>query len=203
VVGLRAEARMLPSGALVEVGGGTPAGAEAAAARVAARGARGLVSFGFAGGLDPALAAGALVLAEAVVEDDARFATAPGLTAALGPASGVVLAAAGVVAEVAAKRAARAASGAVAVDLESGAVARVAAQNGLPFAVVRAISDPAVRALPPAALVALDARGRVAVGPLLASLLRRPGQIPDLVALARGTARARATLCAAGRALLP
>ncbi len=194
---------MLPAGALVEVGGGTPAGAEAAGARAVARGARGLVSFGFAGGLDPALAAGALVVAEAVLEGVMRFEATPALAAALGPVRGVVLAADAVVVDVEAKGAARAASGAVAVDLESGAVARVAARHGLPFAVVRAISDPAGRALPPAALVALDARGRVALGRVLASLLRRPGQIGDLVALARGSARARESLRRAGRLLVP
>jgi hypothetical protein len=74
---------MLPAGALVEVGGGTPAGAEAAGARAVARGARGLVSFGFAGGLDPALAAGALVVAEAVLEGVMRFEATPALAAAL------------------------------------------------------------------------------------------------------------------------
>jgi len=45
----------------------------------------------------------------------------------------------------------------VIVDLESGAVARVAARHGLPFAAVRAVCDPAGFALPPLALEALDA----------------------------------------------
>ncbi len=44
-----------------------PERARAAAARLAAEGAQVLVSFGLCGGLDPALAAGDLVLAEAVI----------------------------------------------------------------------------------------------------------------------------------------
>jgi hypothetical protein len=58
--------------------------ADAAGARAVARGARGLVSFGFAGGLDPALAAGALVVAEAVLEGVMRFEATPALAAAVG-----------------------------------------------------------------------------------------------------------------------
>ena len=50
---------------------------------------------------------------------------------------------------------------AAAVDLESGAVACIAAQHGVPFAVLRAICDPAERTLPPAALAALDAHGAI------------------------------------------
>ena len=64
-----------------------------------------------------------------------------------------------------------------------------------------AVSDPAHRPLPPAALVALDPAGRVRLGAVLASLLRHPGQIPDLIALARAAGRAGATLRQAARAV--
>ena len=63
VVGMRAEARLLRRlarrlGFRVAIGGGTPAGAEAAARRLVADGALGLVSFGLAGGLHPRLRRG-------------------------------------------------------------------------------------------------------------------------------------------------
>jgi adenosylhomocysteine nucleosidase len=193
---------MLPPGTMVDIGGGTPAGAEQAAARLIARGARALISFGLAGGLDPALRAGALVVAEAVVEAGVTYPTHAALTDPL-PRGGLAFAAPAILATQDKKRAAHAATGAAVVDLESGAVARVAGRHGLPFAVVRAVSDPADRPLPPAALVALDARGRIAVAALLGSLLHRPGQIAALVALARATARARASLEAAAHALRP
>ena len=83
---------------------------------------------------------------------------------------------------------------AAAVDLESGAVARIAATHGMPFAVLRAICDPAERALPPAALAALDARGVIGSWRVIASLAAQPGQLPALLALAADAAAARRSL---------
>ncbi|MGD0108383.1 MAG: hypothetical protein ABSC06_30745, partial [Rhodopila sp.] len=63
VVGLTAEARIAKRfGYPVLAGGGRPEGADAAANRLVKQGANALVSFGFAGGLDPALRAGAVVI---------------------------------------------------------------------------------------------------------------------------------------------
>jgi hypothetical protein len=78
--------------------------------------------------------------------------------------------------------------------MESGAVASVAYEAGVPFAVLRAICDPADRAVPPAALVALDAVGRVATSRLLSSIVAQPGQIGSLLVLARDAALARHAL---------
>lgn len=182
------------------IGGGLPAGAAAAAELLVAQGVTGLLSFGLAGGLDPALHAGAVVIPSFVIEDGYRFAVDPALAARFGAMMPVsVLAVTTVLASVTAKRAARAATGAATVDLESGAVARVAAQHGLKFAVLRAVCDPAGRALPPLALAALDAGGRIGAGRVLASLLRHPGQLPALIDLARDAARARAALIASVR----
>jgi adenosylhomocysteine nucleosidase len=80
------------------------------------------------------------------------------------------------------------------VDMESGAVAAVAAAHGLAFAVLRAICDPAARDLPPAALAALDAGGAIMALRVGASVLRDPAQIPALFKLAADAARARAAL---------
>ncbi|MDR3530287.1 MAG: hypothetical protein P4L90_07030, partial [Rhodopila sp.] len=81
-----------------------------------------------------------------------------------------------------------------AIDLESGAMARVAEAHGLPFIVVRAICDPAERDLPPAALVALDPEGGIGLIPVLRSVLKQPNQLPGLLALARDAGRARRAL---------
>jgi len=104
------------------------------------------------------------------------------------------LAAGGILATPAEKAAAREATFAAIVDLESGAVARVAARHGLPFAAVRAVCDPAGFALPPLALDALDHGGRISPWRVLRSVLRRPGQIPALVALSGHAAEARSAL---------
>jgi len=99
-----------------------------------------------------------------------------------------------IAADAASKRRLFAATGAQAIDLESGAVARIATAYRLPFIVVRAICDPAERDLPPAALVALDQRGGIGLFSVLSSVARAPNQIPGLLALARDAAQARRAL---------
>lgn len=196
VVGLAAEAGFVrPLGLPVGVGGGTVSGAEAAAERLVAAGAEALLSIGLAGGLDPALAAGTLVVPRSVRAAGRSFRVAPELSQLL-PGREVTLAL-GVeraVAGLAEKRRLWRETGAAIVDLESGAVARVAAAHGLPFAVWRAVCDPAGRALPEAALVALDPAGRIAPFRLLRALLARPSEIPALWALGREARAARAAL---------
>ena len=68
-----------------------------------------------------------------------------------------------------------------AVDMETHIVARVAERHGLPFATLRVISDTAGETLPPAALCGMRSDGTMAIGPVLASLLRHPAQLPALI----------------------
>jgi adenosylhomocysteine nucleosidase len=203
VTGLAAEARLLRGlGFLVEVGGGLPAGALAAAERLVARGARGLVSFGLAGGLAPEVAPGILLVPEVVMEGQRRFACDAGLMGYLGGSTGHVMVAGRQIAvSVRDKAALFRKSRAVAVDLESGAVARAAAAAGLPFAVLRAVADPAGRHLPAAALIPMKPGGGIDLGTIIASVARDPGQVPGLLGLARDAARARAALVARVKAL--
>jgi adenosylhomocysteine nucleosidase len=179
----------------VEAGGGTPEGAAEAAARLIGRGVTGLVSFGLAGGLDPALRPGTIVIPSVVLSEGETLYADGMLAARFGGLSGhTMLAGSAVAVDVAAKRRLYAAFGAHAIDLESGAVARVAGAHGLPFVVVRAICDPAERNLPPAALVALDSGGGIGFGAVLWSVVAQPWQIPGLVVLACDAGRARRAL---------
>lgn len=212
IVGMRAEARIARRLGVVGIGAES---AENVAAGLGAAGMGALISFGLAGGLDPALPPGTLVVAEAVVTLAGEcFAAAPALITALitplvsplvtplgGATAGTILASPGIVGESAEKARLFAATGAVAVDMESGAVARAAARHGIPFAVLRAIGDPAGRDLPAAAKAAFGAGGGVAVWPLLSSLAADPGQIPALIALARETRLAMRGLRDAARRL--
>ena len=191
VTGLIAEARLARPLGRVLAGGGRP---EAAAETLARQGVHGLLSFGLAGGLDPALRAGDIVVAQSVLEGDRLTLTDPHLSARFGVPAGTLLAGSAVAAEAGEKQRLFEQTGALAIDLESGAVARVAARHGLPFAVLRAICDPAGRTLPPAALVALDQTGAIGFLRVLAALARHPRQVPALIALARDAAAARAAL---------
>jgi adenosylhomocysteine nucleosidase len=196
VVGFEAEARVARlSGWQVGIGGGTTEGAVRAARRLIAAGATGIVSFGFAGGLDPTLSAGTLVVAEAVSANGNVWPADRTLSRCLGGITGhLALGLDRVVASADEKRHLNRKTGAALVDMESGAVASVAAEAGVPFAVLRAICDPADRALPPAALVALNSAGRVAAIRLAMSILAGPGQLGALLGLARDAAVARRAL---------
>ena len=202
VVGLAAEARIArPLGASIAIGGGTAAGAAQAAEALAPH-VSALISFGLAGGLDPALAPGTLLVPATILSGDEAWAADAGLMTLLGPSTpGVLFGDDAILATAAAKAALHARTGAVAVDLESAAVARVAARHGLPFAVLRAVCDPAGRDLPRAALAALDGEGRIGALRVATAILARPGDIPALIALGRDAARARRALVTRVRAI--
>jgi adenosylhomocysteine nucleosidase len=196
VVGLQAEARIARRlGGWVAVGGGTGKRARQATLRLVASGATALLSFGLAGGLDPALRPGDVLVPYAVMIHGRRIATDPALCDVLGGATPhMLLAGEQVVAKPAEKQAFWRTTGCAAVDLESGPVGEVATDENLPFAVLRAVCDPAHRVIPPAALISLGASGALALGPLLASLASHPGQLVALLTLARDAAHARRAL---------
>jgi adenosylhomocysteine nucleosidase len=194
VTGLTAEARIAATLGRAKAGGGTPAGAAWAAKELLESGATALISFGLAGGLDPALPPGTLIIPRAVVTDATTWATDATLTRALGGPLHTLYAGAALVITAAEKASLRSTTGADALDLESGAVGDIAAAHGVPFAVLRAICDPADSTLPPAAIIALDARGAIAMARVAASVLRHPGQLPALLRLAAHAASARNAL---------
>jgi len=198
VVGLTAEAKIVRRRfPMIEIGGGTSAGAEAAAQRLIERGAQGLLSFGLAGGLDPALRPGALVVPEAVLTRSGPIPTSSELTSELGtPSSLRVLGGEHIVTSAIQKQALWLTTGCAAVDLESAPVALTALSHRLPFGVLRAICDPAERDLPSAALSALNDQGAIGFLRVIGAVLAGPGQIPTLIALARDAAAARRTLIA-------
>ncbi len=193
VTGLRAEARL--AGVDAFPGGGDTEGATRAASAALAAGAQAFISFGLAGGLSPDARAGTLVIPRVVRVGGGGLATDVALSEALGGFTcDVLLAGERAVAGRAEKARLWQETGADAVDLESGAVARTAAAACVPFAVLRVVCDPAWRDLPPAALVALDGSGAIGLGRVLASLARQPSQLGRLLALARDATRARRAL---------
>jgi adenosylhomocysteine nucleosidase len=212
VAALGAEARALgrlSDGSKLAVSGiGSVAAARAAEALIDA-GVTALMTFGMAGGLDPKLQAGDVLLpVEVISRDGARFATArlwrERLSAMLSRhcavSAAVVLTAEHSIASPQAKAEAFRDTGAAAVDMESVSVARVAAQHRLPFICVRVIVDSAADALPRAVVAASDG-GRVRIARLLAGLIMAPGDVGALLRLTqryRVAMRALKTVARAG-----
>ncbi|WP_258002122.1 phosphorylase [Burkholderia sp. WAC0059] len=185
---------------------------ERALAAALSRGASGVISFGTAGGLAPDLAPGTLIVAEAVegpfgrADTDAQWSQRLAAALETSPLAGRVRR--GVEAAVVApltgaadKQALFRSTGALAVDMESHLAAAAAAARGLPFAVCRAIVDPAWRSLPAAATAGLRDDGSTSVWPILRELVRDPAQLGALLRLAADARAARAALVEARRVL--
>jgi adenosylhomocysteine nucleosidase len=154
------------------------------------RSIRGVISFGIAGGLDPSLKPGDVVVATEVLAGDTRWLAGPALdeeriaSAAMGRRRIVRGGLAGVEQVVVArsvKAALRLETGAAAVDMESHIAAAYAADAGLPFAALRVISDPAERALPPLVMAAIKPNGDIDLRKVLRGVARNPKTLLDLI----------------------
>jgi adenosylhomocysteine nucleosidase len=208
---LKVGARRLPPKGrpLIFAAAGEAGAAEDAARQMIAEGATGLVSFGIAGGLDPSLGPGVVVIADRVIAPDgASYPCHDPWVARLMQADGSFDSGAVMGSDVAVMTAARKAAlyrshGALAVDMESHAVARAAKAAGVPFIAVRAVGDPAGRSVPRSALAGLSPDGRTHALPVLRALIKNPRDIPAIYRLARDTNTALAALkrVAAGRFL--
>ena len=160
------------------------------------------MSLGIAGGLDPSLAPGQVVIATEIIDDlgmpyRCHESWRSELVEALKVCSPIAAPLAGydnVVATVSEKAAIHAVSNAVAVDTESHDVAYVAAQSDLPFAAIRVIADTAMRTLPSAALAGDTGQGKIRYTAVFRELARHPLQISDLVRLGLDTRKAMAAL---------
>ncbi len=199
VCGMKFEAQLLTERGVQAVSGLAAQTLDEAIENALAAGCAGLISIGTAGALDPALHPGAWIVPARVVTSTESYECDPHwserIARRLGVTGGGTLAAVGApVRDAAAKGALFRATGALAVDMESGSAARRAALHGVPFVAARVVIDPAQRALPSSALVGLRADGTVALTALIAELARHPGQLPGLFRLALDARCARQAL---------
>ena len=203
----------LADGTQLIVTGVGPAAATVGARRLLASGARALLSWGLAGALDPALAAGTVLLPSEVISPEGRLLltttdwrdrVSKGLAARHVVCSGRLLTCREPLGSIAAKALAFRETGAVAADMESSAVGEVASAERVPFLVVRAIVDTAQDALPEVALSATGVgQDRLRLGRLLATIARTPGELPALIRLAsRYRSASRALSAVAGSGVL-
>lgn len=178
----------------ISVSGAGAANAAATAETLVARGAGRLVSWGCAGALAEHLAPGDVVVAKSIrfadgVLGSVSQAWRDQLVQSLGEAvpvdEGLLTEGRSIVASAADKRQLAITSGAVAVDMESAAVLRVAERRNVPCIAVRAIADTATTSFPETVLNALDEHGEIRFASLLLGLARKPSELVALLHLNR------------------
>lgn len=152
----------------------------------------GIVSTGFCGALDESLRVGDVVIGNLL---PGGRGSVPALQSRDGYGAGLrVFTNAGIVCidrvavTAGEKRALRERTGAAAVDMESAAVAATAAEWGVPFHSIRAVSDTASDDMPLDFNLYRDAEGRFSRGRIAAAALARPfTRVPALLRLDRNT----------------
>jgi adenosylhomocysteine nucleosidase len=198
VTALELERGWIGSAVMIEVAGMGRARAEAATTRLLDRGATAIVSWGIAGGLDPELEPGTVVIPGFVIDVDqgSRYADAGWRNRLLARIENLVPISVGpmfhadaVVSSPAGKRDLHRRWDVVAVDMESAGIARVAQEAGVPWVVVRVVGDVADQELPQVLTELSDENGRLRAG-AVGGLVLRPRLWPALFALGRANAAA-------------
>jgi adenosylhomocysteine nucleosidase len=177
-VSLRRHATRAGSWLVVQSGPGA-ARAGLAAKRAVDAGASLLVSWGLAGGLDAKLVPGSVVAPQRVLQHGAEPFVVDGgwhsrlvvLADEFALDTGDLLTAPAALESPDAKRAAAAATRAIAVDMESAAIAAVATRAGVPFVVLRVVVDGVADALPNGAEQWIDENGARRLAPTLRAVV--------------------------------
>jgi adenosylhomocysteine nucleosidase len=204
------ETRPVNARVRAQAGGIGAAAARRAAESLVADGAGALVSWGFAAGLDPALAPGTLVISRQLqppVSGAPGASTAAAAWAArlstrlrdLVPLVKGIIACPDHVVRTAGEKRTLGAAGAIAADMESAAVAAVATAAGIPWLALRVLVDTVDVIVPQAVAAAIDANGRFEMARFCRALIRRPMDLASLPSLASAYRRAMRTLATVAR----
>ena len=160
------------------------------------KGAERLISWGCATALKATLHSGDLILPQSLIAESQQHAahndidlSSPWLhhvlasLEALDPFTGPLAESSVIVSESSEKKAIHKKTRAIALDMESVAIAKTAMLNNIPIIVIRTIADPVSMNLPKAVSKALNDQGDVVLSKLLWFLLTHPSQLPGLIKL--------------------
>lgn len=179
---------------LVANGPGPKLAADALTAALALARPAIVVSTGYCGALVDELAAGDVFVATSVYAADQQASFQAGMPVLSDrTARGVLLSMDRVAVSVAEKQSLRS-TGALAIEMEAAAVARVAAAEGCAFFCIRGVSDTARQSLPLDFNRYRDADGRFDTSRIAAAALLRPWKLAGLLGLARGAKQASQNL---------
>ena len=180
--------------AIVEAGLGFVRARKATQALIDGHSPNWLLSCGFSGALLPEMKTGNVVMANSIVDQHDNELSLH-LNAASDEASGLyvgrILTADSMVRTVAEKQQLAEKHAAIAVDMESLAVAQIAHDAKTRFMALRVISDDMSADLPPEVLSIIGDTGVVRLGAAVGSIMNRPGSFKDLMHL-RSNAQAAA-----------
>ena len=190
--------------------------ARVAAERIVSEGAAALASIGLAGGLAPDLHTGHVIIASEVLQlntagstvswqadtDGAALAHASLRADRMAVDSGAILTANQAILTCRHKESLFKRTRALAVDMESAAVARVAHQACIPFFGLRTVCDTAHMTIPQELFSCLDQNGSIQIATVLRSLARRPALLGDMLQMGRIFSSARKALKHAWRILV-
>ena len=184
--------------------------AASAARGLVEQGAVALMSWGTVAGLVPELRAGDLVIPRKVIGAEGPELLIDAdwhrrLCAALSedPQSSPVAEATEVLVDVESKARLGKLTGAVATDMESAAIARVAIESGLSSVIMRVVVDPVSMVLPSSAMAAVSASGARDWWGLCRGVARRPNEMVALCRLASALSAAQRTLTRVARSVGP
>lgn len=184
--------------------------AQIAAELLVAKGATQLISWGCAAALQDDLKSGDLVLADTLIDcDDTELLVNADwhshskqlLSQSMPVHCGCLAEALEIVSSSQEKQQLQIITGAIALDMESVAIAKVAQKNALPFLAIRAIVDPVTMDLPRAIQYAANAEGDIVLSRLLLFLALHPMELPSLIKLGLQFNAAKKTLKIAARHL--
>ena len=157
----------------------------------------GIVSIGVAGGLDPELVAGTLLVPAAIINSDHQLMETDAnwcanFSAALPskPPSTLQIGTDVAITNSKEKERLFREYKAHAVDMESHILGEYAKERGVPFIVIRSVADTAKDTIPEAALAGLGVTGNIRPLQVIRQLLPNPKQIPAVLKLARGNVAA-------------
>ncbi len=199
---------VVSGGALLQISGIGAKRAHLAARTLLEKGATSLLSWGSAGGLIEGLFPGSLVLPKNIIAVDRsvypvdatwRENLCAQLKGKVNLHEGLLAESMTVVTRPAEKAALFKQTGAIAVDMESAAVAAEAQRAGVPFMAIRAVADPVNIALPLCAIASLDEFGKLRPLGLLKALAKNPVELFSLVRLGRNFHAAQSTLSIVAR----
>ena len=198
----------LKDNTLLKVSGLGAQRAHSAALSLLAEGASALLSWGVAGGLAANLFSGNLILPKTIISPDQSVFRVDShwherlclfLRGYQDFHTGTLAESPTVLTSAAEKSAFLEQYDAVAVDMESSAIARVASDAQVPFLAIRAVADPVQMIIPRTALDASDEYGRAQPLELLYGLVRNPAELILLIRLRRHFRNALRTLAAVER----